>query len=87
MFEKKTKSAFDFKGPKNKTFGSDSDEDEQEVEEIPDVQDFMKNMEGAITRAKQDEKNATIAGIYSVVSNAVGSVKKSFNACGCFSKK
>lgn len=87
MFGKKTKGAFEFKGPKNKTFGNDSAEDEQEVEEeIPNVQDFIKNMDGAINRARQDEKNATIAGVYSVVSNTSG-VKKSFNACGCFSKK
>ncbi len=87
MFEKKTKSAFDFRGPKNKTFGNDSDESDEQVEEVPDVQDFMKSMDGAINRAKQDEKNATIAGVYSTVKNAMGAVKKSFNACGCFSKK
>jgi hypothetical protein len=82
MFEKKKKSGLDFKGPKNTTFGNDSDDEQEATEEIPNVEDFMKSMDGAISKEKQNEKNASIARVYS--SQSQTKVTKSINACGCF---
>ena len=82
MFEKKTKKSIDFGKPKSVTFGNDSDEDVTEMEEIPNVEDFMKSMDGAIKNAKQQESNATIAKVYS--SPKSKSPVKVTNACGCF---
>ena len=83
MFEKKTKKPLDFKGPKNTTFGNDSDDEEIQTDGVPDVTDFMKAMDGEIKNAKQHEKNSTIAKIYSS-SSSTTKVKQSINACGCF---
>jgi hypothetical protein len=83
MFEKKKKSDLDFKGPKNTTFGNDSDSDEQESEEVENVDDFMKMVDGEIKTAKQNEKNASVARVYSTQS-AIQKVSKNINACGCF---
>jgi len=83
MFEKKTKKALDFGKPKFSTFGNDSDQEETEVEEIPNVEDFMKSMDGAIKSAKQQESNATIAKVYHTGKSKSPAVKVT-NACGCF---
>ena len=83
MFEKKTKNGFDFGKPKLKTFGNDSDQEETESEEIPNIEDFMKNMDGAIKNAKQQETNATIAKVFSTPKTAQPTVKVT-NGCGCF---
>ena len=84
MFDQKQKRGTDFKGPKNTTFGNDSDEETEVMEEIPNVEDFMKTMDGEIKNAKQREKNATIAKVYS--SSTQVKATKSINACGCFGK-
>lgn len=84
MFEKKKKTGIDFKGPKNTTFGNDSDAEEEEVTELQDVEDFMKTMDSEIKTAKQNEKNATIAKVYSSPSTSQNKVSKNINACGCF---
>lgn len=83
MFDKKRKSNHDFKGPKNTTFGNDSDEDEQLLGDVTDVSDFMKSMDKEIKDAKQQEKNASVAKVYSSQKQQT-KVKSSINACGCF---
>lgn len=82
MFEEKKKSGLNFKGPKSTTFGNDSDDESEVLEEIPSVEDFMKNMDSEIKNAKQQEKNASIAKVYS--SQTQAKETKSINGCGCF---
>jgi hypothetical protein len=86
MFEKKKKNGLDNRGPKNTTFGNDSD-NEQELEDVPNVDDLMAKMDGAISSAKNREKNASIAKVYSSSgqSQKTESTVK-FNGCGCFGK-
>lgn len=83
MFKKKTKNGLDFDKPKFTTFGSDSDlEEEMETDEVPNVEDFMKGMDGEIKSAKQREANATIAKVYHTQQKRPA--VKVVNACGCF---
>jgi hypothetical protein len=85
MFEKKTKRELDFGKPKFTTFGNDSDLEEEETDEIPNVEDFMKNMDVEIKSAKQREVNATIAKVYSGQKQKQKKLAvKVMNACGCF---
>jgi len=82
MFDKKKKESSDYKAPKHTTFGNDSDDEEEMLEEAPDAGNILKELDGAIGKSKQREKNATIAGVYS--STKTKTATKNINACGCF---
>lgn len=86
MFERAKKNEQNVKSPKKKTtFGNDSD-DEVIEDEIPNVEDLLKDMDNEIKVAKQNEKNATIARVYSTSKQEQKQIK-TFDACGCFSGK
>lgn len=83
MFGRKKVEGLDNSKPKFTTFGNDSDDEQEVSEEIPNVEDFMKSLDGEIKTSKQREKNATIAQVYSNTSIKAKPVKN-VNACGCF---
>ena len=85
MFERKKKQE-DKKLPKFKTFGSDTDEDEQDSMEGPqDVTGLLGDLDKAITTAKKDEKNAAAAKVYSSNQSKSKRVPEAIKKCGCFS--
>jgi hypothetical protein len=92
MFERAKKTGLDLKEPKRVTFGNDAEETEEEVaNELPDVEALLKNMDKEIKDAKQREKNATIAKIYSSTNSKqsekqLPSKTSTFDSCGCFGK-
>lgn len=84
MFEKKKAQGLDNKKPKFTTFGNDSDDEQEVTDEIPNVEDIMKSLDGEIKSSKQREKNATIAQVYSTTKGKQQTKTKNVNACGCF---